>query len=191
MSNGRYCQPIWFPPTGRTYTTKYSCICSKETSTEEVEAFKTEMARHTMELLHGQSDSNKTQIRTTVNARNCVSDLDEACHIAANFRGCLEALFQCKKDDESPIVYQLTGETLEDWPSPSDLSHPFFQREAGRQPQHLQSRSYRSSGGVLRDRGTIGNTFRAAGPRVSPIHSVELALTPTSVTQPVVLLTVT
>ena len=82
-----------------------------------------------MELLHGQSDSNKTKIRTTVNARNCVSNLDEACHIAANFRGCLEALFQCKKDDESPIVYQLTGETLEDWPSPSDLSHPFFQRD--------------------------------------------------------------
>ena len=85
----------------------------KKNGKEEVEAFKTEIARQTMELLHGQSDSNKTKIRTTVNARNCVSDLDEASHIAANFRGCLEALFQCKKDDESPIVYQLAGVAFE------------------------------------------------------------------------------
>ena len=38
---------------------------------------------------------------------------------------------------------------------------------------------------------TIGITFRTAGPKVSPIHSVELALTSISVTRPVVLLTTT
>ena len=44
--------------------------------------------------IYSQSESNKTKVRTTVSARNCVADMDEASHIIANWRGCLEAVFK-------------------------------------------------------------------------------------------------
>ncbi len=79
----------------------------KKNGKDEVEAFKNEISQQTMELLHGQSEANKTKVRITVSARNCVADLDEASHIIANWRGCLESIFRCTKT--SPILYQLAG----------------------------------------------------------------------------------
>ena len=98
--------PIQSNNTSTTYA--LNVYAWKKNGKEVAEAIKNELSRQTMELMHGESDSNRTKMRTTVSAMCSVSDLKEVGHITANLRGTLESMYKCSSTT-SPIVYKYAG----------------------------------------------------------------------------------